>query len=158
MGNEVIIKDSAGRQNDFKVVQKDQVIESINNLNQTFHFMDLAYVKDGILFHGWTGYRTNDQIKEVLDGHFMDYYTKHRCKGMLIENTKMSGSFTEINDWLATYFMPKMIKLGLKNCAVVLPQNIFAQLAVEDWDKKVEGFQTRNFGSVNDALAWLRTA
>lgn len=76
---------------------------------------------------------------------------------MIIENSRMSGSFNEINDWLATYFMPKMIEIGLKNNAVVLPQNIFAQLAVEEWDKKVGGFTTRNFGSVNDALNWLRT-
>jgi hypothetical protein len=53
--------------------------------------------------------------------------------------------------------MPKLIGLGLKNNAVVLPQNIFAQLAVEDWDKKVGGFVSRNFGSVSDAINWLKS-
>lgn len=143
---------------DFKVVRRGNIVESINKLNQVFHFIDLSYASQGIIFHGWVGYRTNDQIKDVLDGHFMKFYEQYKCKGMVIENSKMSGTFSEINDWLAGYFMPKMILLGLKNCAVVLPQNIFAQLAVEDWDKKVGGFVTRNFGTVNDALNWLKTA
>jgi hypothetical protein len=157
MEAEKIIKEMTAQKDDFKVVQKGQMIESINKLNQTFHFLDLSYAKQGIFFHGWIGYRTNEQIKQVLDGHFMNLYQQYKCKNMLIENTRMSGSFTEINDWLAGYFMPKMIGLGLSNNAVVLPQNIFAQLAVEDWDKKVGGFASRNFGSLNDALNWLKT-
>lgn len=157
METEKVIKEVTAQKDDFKVVQKGMMVESINKLNQTFHFLDLSYTKQNIFFHGWIGYRTNDQIKQVLDGHFMNLYKQYKCKNMIIENSRMSGSFNEINDWLATYFMPKMIEIGLKNNAVVLPQNIFAQLAVEEWDKKVGGFTTRNFGSVNDALNWLRT-
>jgi Golgi nucleoside diphosphatase len=117
-------------------VQRGQRVESINKLNQVFHFIDLTYTKQNIIFHGWIGYRTNEQIMQVLDGHFMNFYKQYKCKSMIIENSKMSGTFTEINDWLAGYFMPKMISMGLKNNAVVLPQNIFSKLAVEDWIRK----------------------
>ena len=158
MEAEKVIKEITAQKDDFKVVQKDQMIESINKLNQTFHFLDLSYAKQGIFFHGWLGYRTNDQIKQVLDGHFFNFYKQYKCRGMLIENSKMSGSFAELNDWLAGYFMPKMIALGLKNNAVVLPKNVFAQLAVEEWDKKVGGFASRNFDNVADAINWLKTA
>jgi hypothetical protein len=158
MEAEKVLKEISTQKDDFKIVQKGQIVESVTKLNQPFHFIDLSYAKQGVFFHGWIGYRTNDQIKQVLDGHFMDLYKQYKCKGMLIENSKMSGSFTDVNDWLASYFMPKMIGLGLQHNAVVLPQNIFAQLATEDWDKKVEGFVSRNFGSVNDALNWLKIA
>ena len=158
MEAEKVIKEITAQKDDFKVVQRGQMIESITKLNQTFHFIDLSYAKQGIFFHGWIGYRTTDQIKQVLDGHFMDLYMQYKCKSMLIENTRMSGSFADINDWLAGYFMPKMIGFGLKNNAVVLPQNIFAQLGVEDWDKKVGCFVSRNFGSVSDAINWLKTS
>jgi hypothetical protein len=122
-----------------------------------FHFIDLNYKKDGIFFHGWVDYRTNEQIKEVLDGHFIDMFRTSGCKKMLIENTKMTGSFSGINDWLGEYFMPKMIKMGLTANAVVLPSDIFSQLAVEDWDEKVRGFVTRNFGNLNEGLNWLKS-
>jgi hypothetical protein len=156
METEIVLKEATMQKDDFRVVQIKNTIESINKLNQVFHFIELDYLKQEIIYHGWVGYRTNEQIKQVLDNHFLSIYYQHKCKSMLIDNSKMSGSFADINDWLATYFMPKMIKAGLQNCAVVFPQNVFAQLAVEDWDKKVGGFSSRNFGSVHDALAWLR--
>jgi hypothetical protein len=69
----------------------------------------------------------------------------------------MSGSFNDANDWLASVFMPKLIAQGLTKVAVVLPHNIFAQMAVDEWDKKIGGFTSRNFGSLNEALAWLKS-
>lgn len=155
---DTVVNEVLAQYADFKVVRKGQMIESINKLNQVFHFIDLSYTKQDIFFHGWLGYRTNEQIKDVLDGHFMKLYQQYKCKNMIIENTKMSGTFTEINDWLAGYFMPKMILHGLRNNAVIFPKNVFAQLAVEDWDKKVGGFASRNFDSISDAIAWLKSA
>ncbi|NJK96550.1 MAG: hypothetical protein HC905_17985 [Bacteroidales bacterium] len=137
MESEIVIKEATSQKDDFKVVQKGNMVESINKLNQVFHYIDLNYVKQGIMFHGWTGFRTTEQLKAVLDGHFMDIYKKYKCKGALVESTKMSGSFNEANDWLAGVFMPKLIGLGLTKVAVVLPHNIFAQMAVDEWDKKL---------------------
>jgi hypothetical protein len=67
----------------------------------------------------------------------------------------MSGSFSDINNWYAMTYMPKLMNLGLKNIAVVLPDNIFAQLAVKDWTKKLRGFNVTNFASLGEALSWL---
>lgn len=157
MENVIVIKEATTQKDDFRVVQRGDMVESINKLNQVFHYIDLSYVKQGIMFHGWTGFRTTDQMKAVLEGHFMDIYKKHRCKGALVESTKMSGSFNEANEWLAGVFMPKLIGMGLTKVAVVLPHNIFAQMAVDEWDKKIGGFTSRNFGSVNDAVQWLKS-
>jgi hypothetical protein len=153
---EIIIREATSK-DDFRVIQKGQVIESINKSAQVFHTIDLSYAKDGILFHSWIGYRTNDQLKQVLDGHFAKIYEQHKFKKMIIENSKMSGSFDEANDWMATYFMPKLVKLGLQYVAVVLPANVFAKISVEEWDKKIGGFTSRNFGSSNEAFVWLRS-
>ncbi|NBC81771.1 MAG: hypothetical protein GVY19_00160 [Bacteroidetes bacterium] len=155
---ETLIKDMPQTKTEFKVVQTGDKIHSINKSGKPFHFIDLSYLKDNILFHGWLGYRTNEQIQEVLDGHFIELYEKHKCKNMLINNQEMTGTFAGINDWLGTYFMPKMINMGLKNNAVVLPSNVFAQLAVEDWDEKVGGFTSRNFGNLDEAINWLKSA
>lgn len=140
----------------FKVVQEGDIVKSINGRGKVFHFIDLSYKKEGIFFHGWIDYRTNEQIKDVLDGHFIEIYKSSGCKKMLIENTRMTGSFSGINEWLGEYFMPKMINMGLSSNAVVLPGDIFSKLAVEDWDEKVSGFVTRNFGDLNEAVGWLK--
>ena len=155
---EKVIKDVSSKSiHGFKVVEDGNLIKSINRQGKMFHFIDLNYKKDGIFFHGWVDYRTNDQIKEVLDGHFIELFKTSGCKKSLIENSKMTGSFSGINDWLGEYFMPKMIGMGLTSNAVVLPADIFSQLAVEDWDEKTTGFVNRNFGDLNEAVNWLKS-
>jgi hypothetical protein len=157
MATEIVLKDMTTLKDDFKVVQKGDIIESINRLDQVFHYIDLSYIKQGIFLHGWVGFRTTDQFKAVHDGHVLKLFQQFNCKNAIVECTRMSGSFDEANDWLAGYYMPKLILSGLHNVGVVLPQNILAQMAVEEWDKKVGGFTSRNFGSLNDALNWLKT-
>ena len=157
METEKIIKEMTAQKDDYKVVQRGDMVESVNKMNQVFHYVDISYVKRGIFYQSWVGYRTTNQFKSVLEGHVYQIFEQYKCKSSLIDSTKMSGSFDEANDWLAGYYMPKLVLLGLRNVAVVLPQNVFAQLAVESWDKKIGGFTSRNFGSINDALNWLKT-
>jgi hypothetical protein len=155
MEKEVIIKPATTQIIDFRIVQRGTTVESINKLNQVFHFIDLSYAKVDIFYQGWIGYRSNEQMKRVLEGHFMKLYQQNHCRKMLIENSRMSGSFSDINNWFAMEFMPRLFKMGLKHIAVVLPQNIFAQLAVKDWSDKLKGFNNGNFESLSEALNWL---
>ncbi len=151
-----IIKNFDQTQSGFKIVQEGNFIKSYNRIGKAFHFIDLNYLNEGILYHGWIGFSPAEELKEVLEGHFFEIFAKNNCQKMLIENTQMTGSFSAVNQWLADYFMPKIVRRGLKDCAVVLPKNIFAQLAVKDWDEKVGGFTTKNFDNANKALTWLK--
>jgi hypothetical protein len=155
MEKELILKEATTQINDFRIVQMGSMVESINKLNQVFHFIDLSYTKVDIFYQGWIGYRSIEQMKDVLEGHLIKVYHQNACKNMLIENSRMSGSFSDINNWYAMTYMPKLMNLGLKNIAVVLPDNIFAQLAVKDWTKKLRGFNVTNFVSLGEALSWL---
>lgn len=152
-----ILKDYGQTQSGFKVVQDGKIIKSYNHTGQEFHFMDLNYLNEGIFFHGWVGFRSPEQIKEVLEGHFLDLFTTGKCAKMLINNVAMTGSFSSVNSWLATDFMPGMVDKGLKDNAVILPANLSANLAVQDWDQKVGGFTTRNFKTIDEGLNWLRS-
>ena len=143
--------------NTFRVERRNEMVESVNSQNQVFHFIDLNYLKEDIFFHGWIGNRTDEQIKAVIEGHFIELFEKYRCTKTLIQNEAMTGSFSGLNIWVADYFMPKMISMGLKYNAVVLPKNLFAQLSVADWDNKITGFTSRNFKSSEEALTWLRS-
>ena len=153
----VVIKEKVQQVGGFKVIKKGNIIESYNNLNQVFHFVDLSYVQAGILYHGWVGFRSNEQLKEIMDGHLLDILKGNRCQNMLLDTSRMSGSFSETNDWCATYYMPKLKSAGLKNIAAVLPKDIFAQLAMKDWLKGAasKGFNSAGFVSLADGINWL---
>jgi hypothetical protein len=152
---ETVIKDFNQIKNGFKVVKNGDLIQSVNKMGQVFHSIDLSYASKGIFFHSWEGYRTNDQFIEVLQGHFFEFFAKHKCSKMLTETSKMTGTFAAANEWLANEFTPKLISQGVTKHAVVLASNIFAQLAAEEWEQKVSGFTNRNFGNLNDAVKWL---
>jgi hypothetical protein len=155
METQVLIKEKKQQVGGYKVVQKGKVIEAVNNLNQVFHFIDLSYTQADIMYHGWSGFRSNEQFKETLDGHFIEVYKVYRCKNMLLDASKMSGSFSDTNEWNANYFMPKLQDLGLKNVSVVLPQDIFAQIAIKDWLKKTKCANSSAHYTLSEALNWL---
>jgi hypothetical protein len=155
MEKEVSIKDATTQINDFRIVKLGTMVESINKLNQVFHYIDLSYTKVDIFYHGWIGYRSIEQMKDVLEGHFVQQFQQNHCKSMLMECSRMSGSFSDINNWFAMTYMPKLMGLGLKNIAVVLPDNIFAQLSVKDWNNKLRGLNVKTFSSLSEALTWV---
>jgi len=105
---------------------------------------------------GWIGFRTVDQLKEILSGHFTTYFQRYKSKKVLVDATRMTGSFVEANEWMANELMPKLIDMGLQNIATALPQNVFAQLSADDWIKKIKGLDSRMFGSFEEALNWIK--
>jgi hypothetical protein len=155
MDSTVLIKEKKQQIGGFKVIQRGNVIETVNNLNQVFHFIDLSYTQAGIMYQGWVGFRTTEQIKEILNGHFMELYKVYKCQSMLQDLSQMSGSFSEVNDWYAFDFMPQLKSLGLKNNAIVLPKDIFAQLAMRDWMRKMNTFNNGCFATLSEAINWL---
>ena len=139
----------------FKTIRKRSYIETYNNLNQLIHYIDLTYVKAGIFFHGWVGFRSNDQMKEILQGHFLEIFTESNCDKILMDCSKMKGSFIDINTWYAEAFMPNLVNLGLKHHAIVKPNDNFAQLAFRDWSNKINGFKNNSFATLGEAINWL---
>jgi hypothetical protein len=154
MGKSEIIKENA-HIGGFKVIRRQHYIETVNNLNQMVHYIDLSYAKADILFHGWVGFRTNDQMKEILNGHFRDVFDDYRCKCMLTDCSRMKGSFSEINEWYISSFMPELASLGLQYNAIILPVDNLAQISVRDWKEKCKVVKSVTFNSLSDAINWL---
>ena len=152
---ETVIKDLSQTKSDFKVLQKGDLVQSLSKTGTVFHYIALSYTSQKIFLHAWEGYRSNEQFKEVLSGHFLDLLKKHKCPYMLTDISKMTGTFADSNDWLATVFTPQLISLGVTKHAVVLPSNIFAELSAKDWETKIQGFTTHNFNNRETALKWF---
>lgn len=155
MENDDVIREKVQTLDGFKVIRKQNFIETYNNLNQQMHFIDLSFAKVGIFYNGWVGFRTNNQMKEILEGHFYEFYDDFRCPSLLTDCSKMKGSFTEIVEWLTNEFMPMMGEMGLKNHSLVLPFDSFAQLSINEWAKRSKVIKTKTFPTLSEAINWL---
>lgn len=151
-----ILKEKTSTKNGISVVLKGNIVETYNKGQKLIHTIDLSNVKSKVLVHTWIGFRTSDEFIEICDGHLYDFFKTNACTKILVDISKMTGSFDGVNDWMATYFMPKLMKAGFNCSAVVLPKDVFAQISVENWEQKVSGFTTRNFGDYYTALNWIK--
>lgn len=152
-----IIKDPKVSKNGLKVEKNGNFITTYNKRGQVIHKMDLGNVPDRIMVHEWIGYRTDDEFREICEGHFFDNLRKNGITKVLVNIANMTGSFDGVNDWMATSFMPKLVSMGFKASAVVLPKDIFAKISAENWIKNNSGFENGNFGSVENAMNWLKS-
>jgi hypothetical protein len=70
----------------------------------------------------------------------------------------MNGFFDGVNYWLAEYYIPKLLKIGVKYNAFLLSEEFYLHLATDDLDEGLETpFVTHMFGSEDKALRWLKS-
>jgi hypothetical protein len=156
MKSDILIKDLTDSNSEIKVIQNGDFVITQNKAKHVIHKIDLSHIDSGILAHRWIGYRSDEQFKEITDGHFFDLFKKNKCTKILVDISDMTSSFHNVNDWMATYLMPKLVKAGLTHSAVILSKNVFTQLSAAQWEEKSSGFTNRNFQNVEKALAWLK--
>lgn len=155
MENDGVIREKVQTLDGFKVIRKQNFVDTYNNLNQQMHYIDLSFAKVSIFHNGWVGFRTNTQMKEILEGHFYEFFDDYRCQNLLTDCSKMKGSFIDIVEWLTDEFMPQLGEMGLKNHSIVLPFDSFAQLTVKDWVKRSQAIKTKAFATLSEAINWL---
>lgn len=139
----------------FRTIRKRSYIETFNNLNQLIHYIDLTYIKAGIFLQGWVGFQSNEQIKEILQGHFLELFAQYPCNKLLSDCSKMKSSFIEIDNWYNETNRTELIKSGLKYHAIIKPKDNFAQLTFKEWNHNNNGIKNNTFSSLGDALNWL---
>jgi hypothetical protein len=149
-----VIKESQ-LQGGYKVIKKQNYIETINKLNQLIHYIDLSYIQAGIIYQGWIGFRTPLQMKEILSGHFLEIFKTYKCKYLLTDCSRMKGNFTEINDWYAGTFMEELIQSGLLANVTIYPNETFALMSVKEWNTKIKDVKNASFQTHSEALNWL---
>ena len=79
-------------------------------------------------------------------------------KKWLADISLMQGSFELAKDFIAHEIIPKAMQLGLKCEALVLPDEVFALVSVQEAGSQLDNpFELRMFATVEDATAWLST-
>ncbi len=103
----------------------------------------------------WTGPFENEAKMKAGLMLVLENIAEFKAKKWLADLTCIEGNFEAVKEFIAMTVIPKAVALGLKREAVVLPNNIFSLLAVQETMQIIENFQIRIFGSVDDAVAWL---
>lgn len=139
------------------IQQKDNRIESYNTKGQLIHVIENKELPSKIAIHRWFGSVTNEEIKEIMDGHFYTFLEQNKSNKILVDTSKMNSFFDGVNQWLAEYYIPKLLKIGTKHNAYLLSEEFYAYLAA-DLDEPIESnFVTHMFGSEESALRWLKS-
>ena len=140
------------------IQKKENKIESYNSKGQLIHLIDGKETADKVAIHRWFGTASNEEIKQIFDGHFYEFLEREKVKKILVDTSKMNGFFDGVNSWLAEYYIPKLLKIGVKHNAFLLSEEFYLHLATDDLDEGLETpFVTHIFGSEAKALQWLKS-
>lgn len=127
-----------------------------NNLNEPVAELSLRYLADGIYNDSWFGYVTSEEYKEIMQGVYLDYFIQSKATRKLCNTLKLStGMEDETATWFNASLLPQLINAGMQYNALVIPENIFAQLSLSENFNGEEYFKM--FPSEQEALAWLKT-
>jgi hypothetical protein len=97
-------------------------------------------------------------VKEISDGHLFELIKTGGYTKLVADTSKMDGFFDGVNQWLADYYIPKLLKAGVKYNAFLVSEEFFSYLTDEGFDGVVESlFTTQMFGSEEKAIQWLKS-
>lgn len=133
--------------------------EKTYSTNQGRPYLKICYnATDDYLMVEWLGY-VNPQF--VVEGSNALIEAAKICgtSKFLSDKTTVQGTYKKTNPWLEDDWFPRAVEAGLKFGASVLSGNIFSQMSSKDLEERVKEGKLvyKNFGSVEQAIAWLKT-
>jgi hypothetical protein len=139
----------------YQLVSTD-CIAVFNNLNEKVAELTLRYAPVGIYHDAWFGFITGDEFKEIMEGPYITYFIRFGCTKKICNTLGMKGGMDdETAHWFGTTLLPKMVEAGLKYNALVIPEDIFAQQTMGEFEKNMGNNLGRLFPNQEKALEWL---
>lgn len=107
----------------------------------------------------WNGYSTSEQFREGTELMLNELIHNGSSK-VLADLREMILIGMEDQKWLETRFLPRAIKFGFKQIAIITPNSYFNKVAVESVSYKVdkEKLTISFFDSLEQATQWLNTS
>ncbi len=126
-------------------------------------FYESEYWPDKNIFYArWNGdFMPLDQIKQ--GAMLMLEQLKARPTPFCVNDTRqVTGVWDEANDWIANFWMPEAIKLGLKKFAHIYPEELYSRLSAQFMHQNSQEvadpnvFEMKLFKNSQDqAIEWL---
>lgn len=119
-------------------------------------YFSSTYAEDnGWIYNEWKGDVTVDEVIEACKVS-LDYLEKQPSAKILNDNSQLTGSWDEANEWIAQNWMPRALASGLKKFAHIISPDVFGALSAEEMVTKVSDFEMRIFNNRAEAEAWLK--
>lgn len=122
-------------------------------------YLTIAYSEKGkYLLHTWQGFTSSETFCSLID-KAVDYLKEKKANGFIIDARKHRG----VGDALQEYAAQKVALFEKENYplkqALVVPENVFSSLAVENYSKKIKTGRASSkiayFDKVEDAENWI---
>jgi len=126
-------------------------------------FFEMEYWADqNLIYCNWIAeFIPVNQVKQgalqMLEG-----LKTHPTPFLLNDNRQVTGVWDEANDWIASFWIPEAIKLGLRKFAHIYPEDLYARLSAQFMQQNSEKvadldtFEMKLFkNDQEEALAWL---
>ena len=141
--------------NGLRYEAQGNAVHIFNNLDEKIAELNLKYTSDGIYNDVWFGFVTGEEYKEVMDGAYLDYFIKTKCTKKICNTLNLKGGMDpETTEWFGTTLLPKLLNAGMKYNALIIPEDIFAQQTMEEFQNNDLG---RLFPSEEKALSWIKS-
>jgi len=134
----------------------ETIDHSVKNKLGQVYFTYYLDEDNGWAHNIWKGDVTVDEVIEGCKVS-LDFLEEYKPEKILNDNTQLTGSWDEANDWIAQNWMPRALAAGLKKFAHVISPDIFGALSAEELVTKVSGFEMRIFEDESEARAWLKS-
>lgn len=124
------------------------------------HIKSSYFTEKQFILNYWTGNQIlqNEDFKEAML-RVANKAFELEAKGILVDTRKFNMTIPpEVQKWYDDEIVPKHLEAGIKKMAFLLPEEIFAQVSIEqtmDEDKAQEQ-QTEYFESYEEAEKWLQ--
>ncbi|WP_437740901.1 hypothetical protein WME73_36005 [Sorangium sp. So ce302] len=157
----VVIKQSTETRTGISVVKTAGAIDTFNILGRRIHTIESAYRDQRILIHRWFGEVFDEEIKEILGGHFVEAFVESKCTKLLADLSQWAASWDGVNDYLRDDVMPRLFAAGLRHLAVFVKRDESMEddanrFALERFANEIDNVNA-SFSSEQDAMEWLRT-
>lgn len=153
------LKKSTDTRTGISVFKTGNRIDTFNILGDRVHTIEHDHAADKILTHRWFGTIFDEEIKEVLGGHFAEAFLASGCTKLLADLSGTVTSWDGVNDWLRDDLMPRLYRGGLTHLALIMAptsgETESNQFAAERFAQENPNISP-TFSSEAQALAWLK--
>ena len=120
-------------------------------------YATLTYEKEhNWIYLDWNGFLTVDLVKEGSE-ELLKLIKELKVSKVLVDNRKVSGPWQAANEWYEKDWNPRAVKEGLRNMAVIMSDNLFTQLSLQNFEKITSGVYTVHiFNADAPARTWLK--
>lgn len=120
-----------------------------NSFGKAFYDKNTAIVHES-----YDGLVNPDLAVEVVQS-VINFGKDNKIKGDIIDLSKVTGTFTGINEYLAKEFFPVLIEQGCVAFAMILGGDIFASFAAKSLTKKLGAAELQLFNNLKEGTDWV---